>query len=96
MTTRPAPYPSRDVSQIPIGTVVVIGQLTVSVRRVEPGDQVAVGGAGCLEVVVALGDLAAVFDGLLFEFGDAALEGVDVWWGSEPGFSPGLLAEQFR
>ncbi len=79
----------------PIGTV--IGQLTVSVRRVESGDQVAVGGAGCVEVVVAFGDLAAVFDGLLFEFGDAPLEGVNnVGWGSEPGFSPGLLAEQFR
>ena len=60
---------------------------------VEPGHELAVGGAGGSEVAVAFFELEPQVDGLLFEVGDLLVEGVDVGGRAEPGFAPGLLAE---
>ena len=61
---------------------------------VELGHELAVGGAGGGEVLVAFLELQAQVDGLLFEVGDLLVEGVDVGGRAEPGFAPGLLAER--
>ena len=62
---------------------------------VEPGHELAVGGAGGGEVLVAFAELEAQVGGLLFEVGDFLVQGVDVGGRAEPGFAPGLLAERF-
>ena len=62
---------------------------------VEPGHQLAVGGARGCEFVVAFFELQAQVGGLLFEVGDFLAEGVDVGGGAEPGFAPCLFAERF-
>ena len=62
---------------------------------VDLGHELAVGCAGCGELVAAFFELEAEVGGLLFEMGDLLAEGVDVGGGAEPGFLPGLLAESF-
>ena len=61
---------------------------------VEPGHELAVGGAGGGEVLVTLVEFRAEIGELLLEAGDLVVEGVDVGWRAEPGFAPGLLAER--
>ena len=70
------------------------GVSSVSCRGVELGHELAVGGAGGGEVLVAFFELEAQVDGLLLEMGDLLVEGVDVGGRAEPGFAPGLLAER--
>ena len=62
---------------------------------VDAGHELAVGGAGGGEVLVAFLELQAQVDDLLFELGDLLVEGVDVGGGAEPGLAPGVLAEGF-
>ena len=62
---------------------------------VESGHEFAVGGAGGGEVFVAFVELLLQVEVVLFELGDALVEGVDVGWGAEPGLAPGLFAERF-
>ena len=57
------------------------------------GHELAVGGAGGGEVLVAFGELQAQVDDLLLEPGDLLVEGVDVGRVAEPGLAPGVLAE---
>ena len=64
-------------------------------RGVELGHELAVGGPGRGEVLVAFGELEPQVGGLLFEVGDLLVEGVDVGGRAEPGFAPRLLAERF-
>jgi integrase len=59
------------------------------------GHELAVSGAGRVEVLAAFGELQLEVGGLLFEVGDLLLQGVDVGGRAEPGFAPGLLAERF-
>ena len=70
------------------------GVSSVACRGVELGHELAVGGAGGGEVLVAFFELQAQVDGLLFEVGDLLAEGIDVSGRAEPGFAPGLLAER--
>ena len=67
---------------------------SVSWRGVELGHELAVGGAGRGEVLLAFLELQAQVNGLLLEMGDLLAEGVDVSGRAEPGFAPGLLAER--
>ncbi len=60
---------------------------------VDAGHELAVGGAGGGEVLVAFGELQTQVDDLLLEPGDLLVEGVDVGGGAEPGDVPGALAE---
>lgn len=62
---------------------------------VEVGDEFPVGRACGVEFLIAFLDLAAQVDDLLLQFGDPALELVDVGRGAQPGRPPRLLAEQF-
>ena len=62
---------------------------------VELGHELAVGGAGGVQVLVALAELEAQVGGLLLEVGDFLVQGVDVGGCAEPGFAPCLLAERF-
>jgi hypothetical protein len=67
-----------------------------SCRAVERGHQFAVGCAGGVEVVVFLTELATQFHDLLFEFGVASAEIVDVVGAAESGLTPCLFAEGLR
>jgi hypothetical protein len=69
------------------------GVSPVSCRGVDLGHELAVGGPGCGEVLVAFFELEAQVDGLLLQVGDLLVEGVDVGGDTEPGLAPGLLAE---
>jgi hypothetical protein len=51
---------------------------------VELGHELAVGGAGGGEVLVAFAELEAQVGGLLFEVGDFLVQGVDVGGCAEP------------
>jgi hypothetical protein len=62
---------------------------------VELGHELAVGGAGGGEVVVAFLKPETQVDSLLLQVGDLLGEGVDIGGGAEPGLAPGLLAERF-
>jgi hypothetical protein len=62
---------------------------------VERGDQVAVGGAGGGEFVVAVLEVLAAVEELLFEFGDAFAEGAGFVGAGEPGVVEDLFAEDF-
>jgi hypothetical protein len=62
---------------------------------VDLGHELAVGCAGCGELVAAFFELEAEVGGLLFEVGDLLAEGVDVGGAAESGFPPCLLAEGF-
>ena len=66
---------------------------SVAWHGVELGHELAVGGAGRGEVLVAFFELEAQVDGLLLQVGDLLAEGVDVGGDAEPGLAPGLLAE---
>ena len=70
------------------------GVSSVPCRGVELGHELAVGGPGGGEVLVAFLELEAQVDGLLLEMGDLLAEGIDVGGRAEPGFAPGLLAER--
>jgi hypothetical protein len=61
---------------------------------VELRHELAVGGPGGVEVLVAFVELEPQVGCLLFEVGDFLVEGVDAGGGTEPGFAPGLLAER--
>ena len=63
-------------------------------RRVELGHELAVGGTGGSEVLIALFELEAQVDDVLFEGEVLLLERVDADGSAEPGFAPGALAEQ--
>jgi hypothetical protein len=63
---------------------------------VELGHELAVGGAGGGEVVVAFVELLAQVDGLLLEVGDGLVERVDVGGGAEPGLFARLARRVFR
>ena len=65
------------------------------VGSVDAGHELAVGGAGGGEVLVAFGELQTQVDDLLLEPGDLLVEGVDVGRGAQPGLAPGVLAECF-
>ncbi len=71
------------------------GVLLPACRVVELGHELAVGGAGSVQVLVAFGELEPQVCCLLFEVGEFVLEGVDVGGGAEPGLAPGLVAESF-
>jgi len=60
---------------------------------VEPGHQLAVGGAGGGEFVVAVFELQPQVGGLLLIVGDFLVERVDAGGGTETGFASRLLAE---
>jgi hypothetical protein len=62
---------------------------------VELSHQLAVGGPGGCEVLVAFFELQAQVGGLLLEVGDLLGECVDVSARAEPALVPGLLAEGF-
>jgi hypothetical protein len=62
---------------------------------VERGDQVAVGGAGCGEFVVAVLEVMAAVEELLFEFGDAFAEGAGFVGSGDAGVEKDLFAEDF-
>jgi len=65
------------------------------VAAVEPCHQVAVGGAGGGEFVVAVLEVVALIEELLFEFGNAFPKSADlVGWG-EAGVVEDLFAEDF-
>jgi len=64
-------------------------------RGVEPGHELAVGGPGGVEVLVAFLELQPQVDDVLLEVDDPLVELVDVVGCAEPGLAPGLLAEQF-
>ena len=86
--------------KLPDATGVVQRPRGVSCQRVvavvvELGHELAVGGAGGGEFVVAFFELQAQVDGLLLEVGDFLVERVDVGGRAEPGFAPGLFAERF-
>lgn len=60
---------------------------------VEPGHHFAVGGPRGAQFLGAVIDLKSKIHDLLFEFGDASLQLVDVVGRADAGFSPGFLAE---
>ena len=62
---------------------------------VELGHELAVGGPGSGEVLVAFFELQAQVGGLLLEMADLLGEGVEVGGHAEAGLAPGLLAECF-
>jgi hypothetical protein len=62
---------------------------------VEPCHQVAVGGAGGREFVVAVLELMATVEELLFEFGDPLPDGADFVGSREAGVVEDLFAEDF-
>ena len=62
---------------------------------VEPCHQVAVGGAGGGEFVVAVLKLVATVEELLFEFGDPLTESADFVGSGEAGVVEDLFAEDF-
>ena len=62
--------------------------------RVDLGHELAVGGARRGEVLVAFAELEAQIDDLLLESVVVLIEGIDAGGGAEPGFPPGLVAEQ--
>ena len=64
-------------------------------RVVELCHELAVGGPGGGEVLVAFVELQPQIGVVLLEVADFLLEGVDVGGGTEAGFAPGLLAERF-
>src|SRR5438874_609774 len=66
------------------------------VATVELGHELAVGGAGGGEVLVAFGKLETKVGGLLFEGEDALVEFVDVGGSAEPGLAPGIFAQHLR
>jgi hypothetical protein len=70
-----------------------VGVLACS--AVERGDQVAVGGAGCGKFVVAVLEVLAAVEELLFEFGDAFAEGAGFVGAGEAGVVEDLFAEDF-
>ena len=67
--------------------------LVIRGAAVEPCHQVAVGGAGCGEFVVAVLEVLAAVEELLFEFGD--LEGAGFVGAGEAGVVEDLFAEDF-
>ena len=69
--------------------------LVVRGAAVEPCHQVAVGGAGGGEFVVAVLEVLASVEELLFEFGDAFAEGADFVGSGEAGVVEDLFAEDF-
>ena len=78
------------------GVVQVLASACHRVLRivVDAGHQLAVGGAGGGEFVVAFAELDAQVGGLLFELGDLGVERVDVGGRAESGLLPGLFAEE--
>ena len=64
-------------------------------RYLQVAGQLAVGRARGVEYLIAFFDPAAQVDDLLLQFGDPALELVDVGGSAQPGLSPYLLAEHF-
>ncbi len=62
--------------------------------RVELGHELAVGGARGGEVLLAVAELETQVGDLLLESVVVLLERVDAGRGAEPGFLPGVLAEQ--
>jgi len=62
---------------------------------VELGHELAVGGPGRGEVLVAFFELQPQVGGLLLEMADLLGEGVEVGGHAGPGLAPGLLAECF-
>jgi len=70
------------------------GLVIASCRRVELGHQFAVGCAGGGEVLLVILGLETQIGDVLFEGLVLVLECVDVGGGAEPGFVPGLFAEQ--
>ena len=69
--------------------------VVLACSAVERGDQVAVGGAGCGEFVVAVLEVLAAVEELLFEFGDAFAEGAGFVGAGEAGVVEDLFAEDF-
>ena len=69
--------------------------LVVRGAAVEPCHQVAVGGAGGGEFVVAVLEVLALVEELLFEFGDALTESADFVGSGEAGVVEDLFAEDF-
>jgi hypothetical protein len=55
---------------------------------VQPGHELAVGGPCRVELVVAFEELPALFRGVLFQLGDAAVQTVDIVGGAEAGLPP--------
>jgi hypothetical protein len=60
------------------------------------GHEIAVRSPRGFEFVVAFCELPALFSGVLFEFGDPALQAVDIVGAAEAGFPPDLFAETNR
>ena len=69
--------------------------MVLACSAVERGDQVAVGGAGCGESVVAVLEVLATVEELLFEFGDVFPEGAGFVGAGEAGVVEDLFAEDF-
>ena len=69
--------------------------VVLACSAVERGDQFAVGGAGCGEFVVAVLEVLAAVEELLFEFGDAFAEGAGFVGAGEAGVVEDLFAEDF-
>ena len=69
--------------------------MVLACSAVERGDQVAVGGAGCGEFVVAVLEVLASVEELLFEFGDAFPESAGFVGAGEAGVVEDLFAEDF-
>jgi hypothetical protein len=69
--------------------------LVVRGAAVEPCHQVAVGGAGGGKFVVAVLEVLAAVEELLFEFGDSFLEGAGFVGAGEAGVVEDLFAEDF-
>ncbi len=61
---------------------------------VELGHELAVGGAGSGEVVIAFFELQPQVGGLLLEVRDLLVESVDIGWGTESGLAPGMVTER--
>jgi hypothetical protein len=68
----------------------------VVARCVELRHQFAIRGTRGGKILVAFLQLAGQVDNLLFEFGDAALQRVDVGGNGESRLSSGLLAQHLR
>src|SRR5258705_4765337 len=69
--------------------------LVIRGAAVEPCHQVAVGGAGGGKFVVAVLEVLAAVEELLFEFGDSFLEGAGFVGAGEAGVVEDLFAEDF-
>jgi len=69
--------------------------LVVRGPSVEPCHQVAVGGAGRREFVVAVQEILASVEELLFEFGNPLTESADFVGSGEAGVVEDLFAEDF-